>query len=266
MNDAIMNEQNTQETISTSARNTRLNHYCAAGAGAVVLVGAVSTADASITYINFNNQVFTDTVPDNGSSTYFTSGTAGNFDFNKDGVIDFRLRQRASANSGSNLTNLAGFAAPTTGTINVVGASNSGNNYPSRLAAGATIGTGATFLTLATGVTGYLASKSGFSASQWVSATGPATGFVGISFTAGGQLYYGWVGLSVAGQDASTPYAITLSGIAYENVPNTAIIAGQTTGGAVPEPSSVALVALGGAGLAAYRRRRAAAARSQAEG
>lgn len=243
-------------------RSTRLSRYRTAGAGAAILAGAVTTADASIVFINFNNQVFTDPSAGNGTSTFFTAGNAGNFDFNTDGTVDFRLRQRNSGSyttsSGYTFTlNLAGFAAPATGNIDVIGALNGANAYPSRLAAGATIGPAGPLITLTNGQTGFLASVYGFAASKWVSASGPASGFVGVRFTAGGQNYFGWVGLSVAGQDAAVPYAITLSGIAYENVPNTAIIAGQTTGGAVPEPASLALLALGGIGLVAYRKMQA---------
>ena len=237
-------------TNTSPERNARLGLYCVAGAGAAVIAGTVTTADAAIVFINFNNQVFSDTTPQDGISTYFTSGTAGNFDFNSDGIIDFRLRQRDYTPSGS-IYSLAGFAAQVGASIDIVAA---GGPYPSRLLAGATIGPAGPFFTLANGATGYLASKAGYSASKWVSANGPASGFVGVRFTKNGQSFFGWVGLSVAGQNAAIPYAITLTGIAYENVPNTAIIAGQTTGGAVPEPASLALLALGGVGLVAYRK------------
>lgn len=244
-----------QNTAVTHERNQRLTKYCAAGAGAAVLVGAVTTADAAVVFINFNNQVFTDPAQD-GVSSYFTSGTAGNFDFNKDGVVDFRLRQRNNS-AGSSAGNLAGVSAPTTGTIRVIGTANGTNQYPSRLAANTLIGPAATFGTLTNGATGFLASGSGFSASKWVSDVGPASGFLGISFAAGANTYYGWISLSVAGLDAPIPYVVTLNGIAYDDTPNTAILAGATT--TAPEPGSLSLLALGGVGLAAYRRKRNAA-------
>lgn len=237
-------------TAASTARTVRLTRYCAAGAGAAVLAGAVTTADASIAYINFNNQVFADPTQD-GISSYltldFNGSTAGG---------SFRLRNRHNS-SASSAGNLSAVQGPAGGSIDVIGLAAGTLNYPSRLAAGATIGAAGAFLTLNSTTPGFMGYAAGSPNSKWVGATG-TTGFLGLRFTSNGQQYYGWAGLTVASPTDAQPYAFTISGIAYEQVAGAAIIAGQTTGGAVPEPSSIALVALGGAGLAAYRRRRAA--------
>src|SRR3954470_23040079 len=111
--------QNNQISPLTE-RSSRLGRYCAAGAGAAVIAGAITTADAGIVFINFNNQVFSDTTPQDGASTFFTSGIAGNFDFNNDGIIDFRLRQRDYTPSGY-IYSLAGFAAQAGANLDVIG-------------------------------------------------------------------------------------------------------------------------------------------------
>jgi PEP-CTERM motif len=76
---------------------------------------------------------------------------------------------------------------------------------------------------------------------------GTAPAYVGLRFTASGQDYLGWAQLSL---NINNPSG-TVIDWAYENTPATSINAG-----AVPEPSTLALFALGAAGVLALRTRR----------
>lgn len=81
-------------------------------------------------------------------------------------------------------------------------------------------------------------------------------GYAGLSFqstTDATQVYYGWAQFQTIQGSKEGPSG-TLIDFAYESTPNTAIVVGDT--GPVPEPGSLALLATGAAGLAAYRGRR----------
>ncbi len=73
--------------------------------------------------------------------------------------------------------------------------------------------------------------------------------YVGLKWdVGGGNFNYGWARVDVTAANNGTA---TLFGYAYESTPNTAIAAG-----AIPEPTSLALLAAGGGAAALMRRRR----------
>jgi PEP-CTERM motif len=122
--------------------------------------------------------------------------------------------------------------------------------YATALSAGSAIGSASNF-----GTGGKLASNAGFGPFEPQWPTNGDDAYLGFYITDGSSnKHYGWAEISaVAG--ASTD-SFTLVGYAYETNPNESINAGSLSD--VPEPSSLALVALGAAGLAILRRRRAA--------
>lgn len=74
-------------------------------------------------------------------------------------------------------------------------------------------------------------------------------GYLGLTFQDGGNTYYGWARVEVDYSNPDGP--ITLFEYAYENTPS-----GSIDAGAVPEPSTLGLLAAGAVGLSALRRSR----------
>jgi len=93
---------------------------------------------------------------------------------------------------------------------------------------------------------------------QVFQATGEIPGafdaYVGFRFEVDNDMYFGWV--AVARQVGGD--ALTFTQYAYQNTAGATIAAGDSgaSSGAVPEPSSLAILALGAAGVCGFRRRR----------
>lgn len=90
-----------------------------------------------------------------------------------------------------------------------------------------------------------------------ITGIGFADTYLGLEFPVGGQNQYGWVELSAnfyAGFLATAQTQVL--DYAYQSTPGAGILVGQISD-ASPEPSTLALFALGAIGVAAVRRRRA---------
>ena len=120
-------------------------------------------------------------------------------------------------------------------------------NYVTKLNAGDVVSSGLNFLSPDGGqLDSYLvfADSSAYpDAGEWL---GGGLGYIGISIEDGGQTYYGWIEISVDADNAGA----TISRYAIETEAGVAATAG------VPEPSSLACLAVGAAGLLGWRQRK----------
>ena len=181
---------------------------------------------------------------------YYSLGYPGTLDFNLDingdGITDFILE------SGSSDINYATLIPQGNNAIVSM------NSFAAAMTNGETIGSSlAPIYQWSTGSTtvGYLVFLLGNSGvTENGNFVGKTSGYIGFNLANNGNNYYGWMYISSpsgGGLDGDAGTYGEVVNWAYQSSPNTAILAG-----AVPEPSTFALLALGGmAGIGFLRRK-----------
>jgi hypothetical protein len=169
-----------------------------------------------------------------------TSGSTINIDFDASGTDEYRIAHRLAEGADATRLLLKDSTAETITNSYV----RTTPNIPTALAAGTEIGPGST---VGSEYDGTLANL-GTGAGQWsVDNVLGNTQFVGVQFrlAAGEPLYNGWIGVDITNASDLTG---VVTGYAYEDS------GGPIAAGAVPEPSGLALLALGAPFLARRRR------------
>jgi hypothetical protein len=82
--------------------------------------------------------------------------------------------------------------------------------------------------------------------------------YLGLQFVIAGQVHYGWARVAVTLPQGSTGIKATLTGYAYETIPNQPIVTGKTKGPDVItlEPASLGRLAQGASGVSCWREKK----------
>jgi len=215
----------------------RLNAYAlAASAAGVGVLALTMPADAKIVY----------------TKTHHFIGTLGryNLDLNHDGTTDFVLLQSGNT-TGSRCSNTL-FAREEPGNAVEGEIGTNGRHFASALTRGARIGAGAGFIKGGehgeTMVASWHQDLSSGPSGRWADVTNR---YLGLKFKIDGQTHYGWARMTV-GVNYCRINA-TLTGYAYETIPNKPIIAGQTHG---KDDATLGRLAQGASGLSAQKQQK----------
>jgi hypothetical protein len=207
--------------LSDSLHN-RLNAYAlAASAAGVGVLALVQPADAKIVYKSVHK-----VIDHNGQSYYL----------DLDGVKDFKLAFRYRTTSGN-----AGSSAnvfPANKSNQIIGYNWKGHStsFASALKSGDQIGPSGKFGAKRNVMAIHTYFFSTFYLGPWLNANGYGKGvtgrYLGLKFFVQGQAHYGWarLNLKLANRNGGIKMVTTLTGYAYETIPNKAIIAGKTHG------------------------------------
>jgi hypothetical protein len=244
-------------SLSSSARvaselrestRQRLNSYAlAASAAGVGMLALALPAEARIVYTSAHRVI--------------KQGSSLPLDLNHDGVTDFTLQNLLV--QGSVTANATFAAKPATG--NGAEGWTGLMPYAFALKPGARIGSRHYFPGTVLAAAHEDVDLGTYYFGSWMNVK---SRYLGLTFKINGKTHYGWARLSIQVQHLSI--TATLTGYAYETIPNTAIVAGQTTdrdeignvepplASSLPDPArkppTLALLALGSPGLSLWQK------------
>jgi len=211
------------------ALNTYALSACAAGVGALALA---QPAEARIVYTPAH--VVLTSIP---HTSYL-------LDLNHDGINDFSLSGGYQFTQSGNVATLRCVAVspPNAARIRPLG-------FELALGPGVAVGPGERFGTFDMGLVAYVSAPPPWYQGSWVNGgKGVKDRYLGLKFTIDGKIHYGWARLTVK---VRSQYIVnltaTLTGYAYETIPNKPIIAGKThdKDDVVVQPASLGLLAAG---------------------
>ena len=237
------------------SQHQRLNMYAiAAGAAGVGVMALVPPAEAKIVYTPAHHVI-------EKNSPY-------NLDLNHDGKTDFTLGYGYSRVTSGTIRSVYAGAPVGNGVEGMAGSQRflaaalmRGTRIPNRQRFWQP---NALMAYVCDGFIGSCRATTSFKG-NWVNATNK---YLGLKFKIHGRTHYGWARLSI--QYANFTLTATLTGYAYETIPNKPIIAGKTEGTevshvdeanalilteSIQQPGTLGLLALGSPGLSVWRRR-----------
>jgi len=189
-------------------------------------------------------------------------GARYKLDLNRDGITDFSIRNLLSYCDTDGICSKALRAYPALDGNVLAGTlvDNRANPFP----AGVKIGGNKTFRPLVTleEITSFGTHRY-YDFGYWLNVKNR---YLGLAFKVRGKIHFGWARMSVS--VAKYSISVTLTGFAYETIPNKPIIAGKTKGPddisvgepdavlamPTPEPATLGLLALGSPALSMWRR------------
>jgi hypothetical protein len=235
----------------------RLNMYALAASAAAAGVLLAQPVEGKIIYTQTNK--------------FIAPNTIFHLDLNHDGIADFDFKDVAVQTTfGGYYGHLS--AQPTragNGILGYIFSAGTGHKWwvASALRANAQVGQKRKFLSRSVLMAAANASSAFW---PWCNVTNR---YLGLRFKTAGKIHFGWARLTVG---CSGKVLTTLSGYAYETIPNKAIITGKTKGPdddnqpvpaslktQTPEPPTLGVLALGSPGLSIWKREESVAATRQ---